>query len=521
MANTCISAKFSYEKAREFVRELYSTDPEKTVKYIFIGNSIPYQNSDSEIPDIDDTVKDEKSVWDLMFAAKKVTGNDVEMILPRYNWESGTIYKQYDDTIDVTELVTHDVANNYAPMFVMNSVGDVYKCLYNSDNSPSLNEPTGDYTSSDGFISTMDAYGNINYIWKYMYNVKSTNKFLSDDYMPVPSLYTQLEYSSSEQNLYDGCIASIVVTNHGSGYINSNTSVIAPYESGTFNLTVADISKANINMFVTGTGIIPSTYITDINSNIITLSLPTSGNGSFGTPIYFNTGVFIEGDGDQVDATAVLDNGSIDRIYVTNIGSGYNFANVSIHGTGTGATARAIISPKFGHGFNPARELMSKDVLITVQYGEVDSTEGGKLSVETEIRQYGLLSNPHLYGEILPSKDADCPAIAVQTLNITLLSGQDFSVGEFVYSGLSPETSTFSGIVHAINQDDNIVRLINTRGIPSIGGVLRGTSFTRIISSVDYQDFQPYSGEILYVKNVLPITRFDGQSEIINLEINF
>ena len=135
MANTCISAKFSYEKAREFVRELYSTDPEKTVKYIFIGNSIPYQNYYSEIPDIDDTVKDEKSVWDLMFAAKKVTGNDVEMILPRYNWESGIIYKQYDDTVDVTELITHDVTNNYAPMFVMNSVGDVYKCLYNSDNS--------------------------------------------------------------------------------------------------------------------------------------------------------------------------------------------------------------------------------------------------------------------------------------------------------------------------------------------------------------------------------------------------
>lgn len=515
MANNYISLKHSYDNANRFVKELLSTDNFQTIKYIFMGNSNPYANLDSEIFDVSDTQQVEKSVWDTMFVAKKLTGNDVQLVIPKITWQSNTKYRQFDDTIEAVELLSYGANNDVSPMYVMNTQGNVYKCLSNNNCASSTTEPFGDFSSANGFISTIDSY-----IWKFLYNVKNTSKYLTPEWIPAPTSINSVEYSTSQSNLIDGAIAAITVSNMGSGYVDSNVAV-SPYITGTNIIVVANTQYVFPNMFVNGDGIIPDTYITAVNpiSRQITLSLPVTSNGN--SEISLKTRIYVEGDGTGIEASPIISSTQIDRIRVTSIGSGYTRANVYIYGTGANASARAIISPRFGHGFNPARELGANHVISTVKFGDIDSTENGLISVDTSFRQYGLLSNPHKYGEDIPVNLSTANTFISQTLDITLLPGSNFQLNELVFQGATSNTSTFSGIVHAQDSVTNIVKLINTKGTPSIGGLLKGNTVSRVVSSVKQPDLYPYSGDILYVQNIPATTRAESQAEIIKLIIKF
>ena len=72
--------KIPYISAVQFKESFYEPAPE--IGYVFIGNHLPYANEN--IPNsIVDSVNDEKLAWDNMIAAKKITGNDVELVIPK------------------------------------------------------------------------------------------------------------------------------------------------------------------------------------------------------------------------------------------------------------------------------------------------------------------------------------------------------------------------------------------------------------------------------------------------------
>ena len=125
-------------------------------------------------------------------------------------------------------------------------------------------------------------------------------------------------------------------------------------------------------------------------------------NISISNLINIFTRVTITGDGNNAVATANLSSNTIQNISLTNYGTGYTHANINIYGTATGANvanARAIIAPKYGHGYNSARELGGHNVMINVKIGDNDTTEGGLISANTSFRTYGFLRNPHKYGQ--------------------------------------------------------------------------------------------------------------------------
>lgn len=521
MANNYTSLKLAYDTAYRF-REDFSSVDHKSIKYVFIGNSNQYANSDFDIPEINDTVADEKTVWDTMFVAKRVTGNDVELVIPRYNWTLNTRYRQYDDKSELINLISTDDEIDLKPMYVINSSGNVYKCLCNNVSANSTVEPTGDYNNNRGFISTAD-----NYLWKYMYNVKQSNKFLTEEWIPTPTSINALEYNLNSTNLLDGSLAKIAIVNRGSGYFDSNVTVTA-FTSGVSTLTgVSNMSNVNAYMSVVGTGIAPGTFITSVNqfANTITLSIVTTSiGGGLANNIAIVTRAEIDGDGNNDSITSVrLVSGQVDKITVTTVGTGYSYANVYVYGLGTGATARAILSPKYGHGFNPARELGSKSVLVVKKIGDVDSTEGGLISTDTSFRQYGLLSSPHKYGQSNTSIDSeDANTVISQTTDLTLVAGSLYNLNEYVYQGTSLLTSSFSGVVHA-QTTSNVIRLINTEGTLTIGGTLFGNTsgVARAVISKKNPEFDPYSGDVLYVQNAPAVTRYDGQAEDIKFVIKF
>jgi hypothetical protein len=517
MTTQYTSKKLSFNNAEQFKESFYEPEP-ATVGYVFIGNHVPYSN-EASIPAIVDSTFDEKATWDNMFAAKKITGNDVELVIPRVNWSSNTKYKQYDDKISLDSLLTSN--GSIQPMYVLTTARNVYKCLSNNANVVSTVEPTGDYATANGTIFTSDGY-----VWKYLYNVKPSNKFLTTDWIPAPISTSKLDYNVSSTDLVDGEITTIIVTSGGSGYVEPVISATA-FNSGVTNIVLANTANLSANMTVTGTGIASGTYITAVNQNTssITISTATAASGGgTGNNVTFSTRVYIEGDGTLAAATANVSNGAIARITVTVPGINYSYANATIYGSATAANTsntRVILTPKFGHGYNPAKELDATNVMIVERIGSVDSTENGTISTSTSFRQYGLLRDPYKYGHTSPLVSSNANTVISQTTNLTLIAGIDFNLDEFVYQGATANSAYFYGFVNS--QSSNEVRLTKTHGKITVGGTLIGANsgVSRTVVKAFNPEFQPYTGDILYAENVTKITRADGQAENVKFVIRF
>jgi hypothetical protein len=510
--------KLGYDTAKLWRNALYNSGNTDPVLYTFIGNHVPYANESS--PDsIVDTISTEKTVWDNMYAGKRLTANDIELVIPKVYWSGNTKFRQYDDTIDYSTLLTANTTQNLKPMYVITTDRNVYKCISNNTSANSTIEPTGDYTTSNGNIATADGF-----IWKYMYNVKPSNKFLTTDWIPAPISTNQLDYNVNSTDVIDGELASIIVTNAGSNYYNSIVTVSA-FATGCSTLQLANTSNVSANMTVSGTGIYTGTYIASVDTlnSKITLSTPVTANGGgTGNNITISTRVYIYGDGTGTVATAALSSGNnVSNITVSTIGLGYSYANVYIYGSGTSANARAIIPPKYGHAYNPAEELGGSNIMVATRIGEIDSSEGGVISSNTTFRQYGLLVNPHKYGNTSTVTYSSANSVISQTTNINLVAGTDYALDEIVYQGSSVSNATFIGYVNA--QSSNQLKLSKVKGTLTVGSVLIGSTSgtSRTVVSKVNPEFQPYSGDIVHVENITKTQRAEGQAENIKFVVRF
>jgi hypothetical protein len=108
-------------------------------------------------------------------------------------------------------------------------------------------------------------------------------------------------------------------------------------------------------------------------------------------------------------------------------------------------------------------------------------------------------------------------------MDITLIESTAYQENEFVYQG-NLSNPMFSGIVNTI-EANNTIKLTNIKGTPAIGTILKGsteeTSSGRTVFDIVYPEFTPYTGDILYAKNVLPIQRIEDQIENIKFIVKF
>ena len=527
MANTVTTLKTRFNTAEQFKESFSETSP--TISYVFIGNHLPYAN-ESVPSDIEDTIKDEKTVWNNMIGGKKITGNDVEHVIPRIDWTSNTKYKQYDDISNYESLLTSNTTLNLKPMYVITSQRSVFMCLSNNTSANSTVEPTGDYSTSNGVIDTSDGYR-----WKYLYNIKPSNKFITDDWIPVPTSNIQLDYTISSLGIVDGELTTIDVINGGSGYRHANVNVVS-FVSGTNRLQISNttivLNNFNIpslsnltNMSISGQGIRPATYISSVNvaSGFLTLSTETNGSGGNTSPLSLTSRVDIQGDGTRAEGRVYLnESGNVANIKVTTVGINYSFANAVVYGSGTGANTRVILGPKYGFGYNPAKQLGAKNIMVSVRVGEIDSTEGGVISSNTNFRQYGILRDPHKYGETSVVSSANANAAITQTTNLNMVAGANYQQNEFVYQGTITNPSAYGYVIEE-SVSEGIVYLSGVRGIivPGLNLLGANSAVQRTVVSVKKPEFQPFSGDILHVENVTAIDREDGQAEDIKFVLKF
>jgi hypothetical protein len=536
MSTSYVSRKLKVNNTKAF-RDSFKQVSPRQIGYIFLSKTSEYPDPNTPT-NLVDTVEQEKKIWDDMIGAKKIVPKDIEFVIPRIQWQRDIRYKQYDDKVPLDELlsISQDGNETVYPMYVINLEGDVYKCLCNNVNSKSQVEPIGRYTENDGFIQTESGEESC-YLWKYMYNIKETNKFLTEEWMPVP--YTEpetnyIDYDFNTVNLVDGSLNKIKIETNGLGYFHSEINV-EPFLAGSNTLVITDdidLTTSNtikVDMFLSGNGIYENqTYITIINPaqpKTLYLSEPTISSGGGNTTtnrISVLTRVVIQGDGTETLTSVDLDanTSGIKKINVTNAGIGYTKANVTIYGSGTNATARAILPPKFGHGYNPAMELGADNVMIISRVGEIDSTENNSIPEDIFFRQYGLLTNPYKYSDEVLVTEKESPNSVRQTTDLDLLSFSNFTIGEMVYQG-SQSNPDFLGYV--VYQNNNIIKLNNVFKEPVIGSLIIGSQSgsQNLIVSFKNPDLKPYAGDILYSKNILKVQRSLSQAEEIKLVFQF
>lgn len=295
------------------------------------------------------------------------------------------------------------------------------------------------------------------YIWKYMYTLTAEEKlrFLTSTFMPVRTIS---ENDNSQQwlvqeNAIDGAIHIINVTSSGNNY------------------TANDVV------------------------------------------------VSIRGDGLYANAFAILNTASntVQSIIIDNLGYGYTYATVSLESSvGSGATARAIISPPGGHGSDPLSELGGSYLIADIQ---IKDTENGVLTTHGDYRQISIIEDPLLYSSSNLASVAAASQLTSLSLNGTSV---EYMEDEWVYQGANFATSFFKGYVVEWDSSNNIIKLSNTEGVPTKDLLIgANTTAARFVGSITNPTLQPRSGKLLYTDNTIAIQRADDQAEDYKIVLNF
>jgi hypothetical protein len=328
-----------------------------------------------------------------MILGKRIKAADVSNLIDRHTWRIGTIYTQYDDT----DEYLYD-----KEFYVINGSESIYKCLYNNNGTESIVEPT---TISTNKFQTADGY-----IWKYMYTIQTANntKFSTSSFIPVDSNSTVVSAASN------GGIDIILLETAGTGYRGYVLGSIAQVVSNSLFKITSSSSLSLDNYFyndsalyiTTGTGIGQLTTISNYTVNSLGYYISTAN--LINSPALDTTSEFkiapqikITGDGTGAKAICTVNTVSgsyfIETIDVLNVGSNYSYANVSVISNpsyGSGATARAIIPPKGGHGYDVATELGCYNLGVSVFF---NNTEYSSVSTDVPFRQAGIISYPYKY----------------------------------------------------------------------------------------------------------------------------
>ena len=523
------------ENARSFYRDIYN---ENDFFYIFASRARAWEDDTTPEVPRDSQYYQAQYRHDMLFV-KRIQASDIVQLAPRHDWETGTIYDQYDDEY-ATNHPAYSGATNLADakFVVITDEFNVYKCLDNNSNAQSTIKPTS--TSTDTF--ELDD----GYVWKFLFQVGAADrtKFLNEDFIPVRKV------AGAGNPAFDvnGELDSIAVTAGGSGYTSAPTVIIEGDGTGavaTATLTGNAVSGVTVTSEGRGysfafvkfsggggsgaaaTASLGSTETPSLQSAVEAAAV----SGTLDRVVVTTGGVdFVEGDvvvnvkGDGTGATAsasVNPAGTITSVQVTDPGSGYTFVELEITqtvGSGTGASLRPVVSPVSGHGGNPPRELFAKSIGVTVSF----TSDDADVIIGNEFRQVGLIKNMHNYaetGSFTASVGTPCHVITINAADVS-----KFNLDDKLTTNDGGEFSVIQKIDASGNGTIDTVYLLEK--FPGIGASSTFTNVTTgdtgiTINTVTDPEISNHSGEILYIDNRRPITRDENQVETLKVVFKF
>jgi len=325
-----------------------------------------------------------------------------------------------------------------------------------------------------------------------------------------------------------GKVVSVTVTEPGSGFSFANINFI-PVTGDSITETASAVAVLGFTEGGTPQENVEAAAIPGTIDRIVILS---SGNSY----IQGDASVSIVGDGQDAQARLTLTNGEVTGITITNPGSGYSFAEVSVvnaseNSPGNGATFRAVVSPYGGHGSNPQKELFAKSLSLTVSL----TNETSDTFLNNDFRQLGIVKNPRIFGssDNFTSNTGNCCYVVVIN-NPELVDYDDVIEGDdggrFIV--VQKEDSNNDGVVDRIHLLPIIpklyvsTQLTNVNTEVALGSIVPdsfniGTVAEPIL--VDYlePEVDNRTGEIIYLDNRVKIIRTSDQVEKIRALINF
>ena len=240
-----------------------------------------------------------------------------------------------------------------------------------------------------------------------------------------------------------------------------------------------------------------------VDGGIHVIKVTAGGSGYATAPA-----VTITGDGTGATANSTITANVVTAVTITAAGTGYTRATVSF--ASGAAAATAIISPKGGHGSDAVEELGGKFIMLNVR---LDGTESNTFSTANEFRQVGIVRDPYLYGTTTRAVASSFRQSFKYELSS--ISGT-FTVDETITSG-----SNTASLIEFTTPSIFTTLPLNLP-FANTTTVTGGTSgATGTIAAITTPGLQPYTGDLLYVENRVPISRADDQIEDVKLVIQF
>jgi hypothetical protein len=433
------------------------------------------------------SLSNDNTIRSNMLYVKKVTPNDVSVVVKRYDWASGLRWSMWDDSLDMT------TSGSFNDFYCMAMTSDptnkkylVYKCIDNGYSNQFKNLAGVSIDNPADFIGTRTSVTRLpdGYSWKFMYEIPAFKfeRFTSPDYIPVQRSLQDSFYSN-------GGIDSVSVVSGGSGYSGEDLTTISIVgtTSGTGAAlsinqlsNIGGIEKSNILIVSSGSGYVAGAKIQtkkryDTGGNLIVTGSGFSGyidqdytlSGAVtSASIIIESSGFGYTDDDELEVVVggaivkpVLDSsGSIIKCRIQEPGFGYTsiteFEPRSYDvtgapiGTGIYGNPTAILQPVLFRGgiksvaiIDPGKDYgVSKDTVIVV-------TGSGKDSIVTPVIHDGVLvdaivDNPGYGYTAATGHVVGDGSGAVVNIN---LASSDFSSEQSIV-----EQTTIDGAIHAI-----------------------------------------------------------------------
>jgi len=240
-----------------------------------------------------------------------------------------------------------------------------------------------------------------------------------------------------------------------------------------------------------------------VDGGIHVVKVTAGGSGYATAPA-----VTITGDGTGATANSTITANVVTAVTITAAGTGYTRASGTL--AAGAAAATAIISPKGGHGADAVEELGGKYIMLNVR---LDGNESNTFSTANEFRQVGIVRDPYLYGT--STRAVASSFRQSYKYQLSGISGT-FTVDETITSG-----SNTASLIE-FTTPNLFTTLPVHRAFANTTSVTGGTSgATGTIAVITTPGLQPYTGDIIYVENRVPIARADDQIEDVKLVIQF
>ena len=455
------------------------------------------------------------TLWENMFAMKRVDAADIIHCSPRNLWVSGTTYIEYDDQdTNIESKVYHVISAN----------NNVYLCLKAGSGASTTNpDTTGVQTS--GVINHSGSDG---YIWKYMYTVPTADvtKFLTTSFIPVRHIKETppggsdsalTNQFSVQTNAVDGAIFNMKITTAGTGYTSAPTLTIAGNgASAAATATVSGGAITAITMTNVGTG---------YRHAVVTIS---GGGGSGGVvrPVIGPVGGFGKDATNDLRSHYVTINTVFTGDESGAIPDSNDFRQIAVvKNPIEKATESATISATGSMVVGNFYKILTIGNTTDANFATAGSTSGNPVVGEI-FKAIATTLTGSSTGTIAQVAEASayntCKSVTIPaSLASTYVADFAFEAhtsGTVGAKGIVVEYNNTSGVLHYIQNESTGFGVINvnhfTRATGSSGA---GNDVTAVGAPL----INHHQGDVMFIENRTATTRSAGQVETVRLIIAF